>query len=167
MSELADLLERFRRGAELLAVATTGVAGAELDFKPKEGTWSIRQIVCHVADAETVGVMRLRQVIAEDHPTLQAFNGDLWADRLDYAKRKLSQALETFRRLRTENYELLKELPEDVFARSGTHTENGVMTLRQVVEYHAEHVDEHVQQIQRNRAAYREHRARQAAQPAT
>ena len=52
MSELAELLERFRRGAELLAVATTGAAGPELDFKPGENKWSVRQIACHLADAE-------------------------------------------------------------------------------------------------------------------
>ncbi len=37
MSEIQDLLERFRRGGELLAMATTGAAGAELDFSPAPG----------------------------------------------------------------------------------------------------------------------------------
>ena len=119
MSELADLLERFRRGAEVLSVVTTGVAGLEQDFKPSEKAWSIRQVVCHLADSEAVAVMRLRQVAAEDNPTLQAFNGESWADHLDYSKRKISGVIETFRRLRTENYEMLKDLPEAAFARAG------------------------------------------------
>src|SRR5579864_2113627 len=119
MSELADLLERFRRGGELLAVATTGAAGPELDFKPSPKKWCVRQIVCHLADSEAVNVMRLRQILAEDHPTLQSFNGEAWAERLDYGRRKLSPVIETFRRLRTENYELLKDLPLEAFTRSG------------------------------------------------
>jgi hypothetical protein len=167
MSELADLLERFRRGAEVLASATMGAAGPELDFKPGEGQWSVRQIVCHLADAEAVGVMRLRQVAAEDGAILHAFNGDAWADRLDYHKRKVSQAIETFRRLRADNYELLKELPEGTFARQGTHTETGVVTLADLVKGNTEHLEEHIQQIKRTRAAYREQRAQQAAQPVT
>src|SRR5690349_1170986 len=130
MSELADLLERFRRGGELLAVATTGAAGPELDFKPGPNKWSLRQIVCHVTDFETVLVMRLRMVAAEDNPTLMGFNGELWAEKLDYKRRKLSQAIETCRRLRTENFELLKELPESDFSRTGNHTESGTATLR-------------------------------------
>src|SRR5712691_7914513 len=125
MSELADLLERFRRGAELLAVGTTGVAGPELDYKAEGYPLSIRQIVCHLADAEAVAVMRLRHVIAEDNPSLPNFDGDAWAVKLDYARRKLSQPLETCRRLRTENYELLKDLPEDMFTRTGTHSKDG------------------------------------------
>jgi hypothetical protein len=167
MSELTDLLERFRRGAELLASSTIGAAGPELDFKPGEGKWSVRQIVCHLADSEAVGVMRLRQIAGEDHPTLQSFNGEEWAEKLDYHRRKLSQVIETFRRLRTDNYELLKDLPEGAFARTGTHTEAGNMSLFDVLKSNTEHVEEHVQQLKRTRAAYREHRAQQAGQSLT
>ena len=160
MSDLSDLLERFRRGAEVLAVVTTGVAGTELDFKPDPKALSIRQVVCHLADSEAVGVMRLRQVLAEENPTLQSFNGELWADHLDYGKRKISGVIETFRRLRTENYELLKDLPEAAYSRTGNHTESGKVTLLDLVNGNTNHVEEHVQQSQRNRAAYREHKAK-------
>jgi len=164
MSDLTDILERFRRGGELLAMSTTGAAGPELDFKPAGGHLGVRQIVCHLSDSEAVAVMRIRQIAAEDNPTLQGFNGELWADRLDYQRRKISQALETFRKLRAENHELLKALPDDAFARTGNHTESGRLTLLDLVKGNAEHVEEHVQQIQRTRASYREHRAQQAAQ---
>ena len=40
---LSDLLERFRRGPELLAVVLTGVFGEEEDFVTAPGQWSIRQ----------------------------------------------------------------------------------------------------------------------------
>src|SRR5260370_21273422 len=99
MSEIAKLLERFRRGAELLAVGTTGVAGSELDFKPEGYTLSIRQIVCHLADAEAVAVLRLRRGIAEDNPPLPNFDGPALALKLDYARRKLSPPLRTCRPL--------------------------------------------------------------------
>jgi len=163
MSEIADLLERFRRGAELLAVATTGAAGPELDFKPAPDKWCVRQIVCHLADAEAVYVMRLRQVLAEENPILHGFNGDAWAEKLDYGRRKISQALETFRVLRAENYELLKGMPEDAFQRPCTHAEVGPWTLRDLVLNNAHHLEDHVKQIQSVRAAYREHRGKQAA----
>ncbi len=162
MSETNDLLERFRRGGEVLAMATMGAAGAMLDFHPAEGQLSMRQIVCHLADAEIVGAVRLRQIIAEENPTLQYVDDEAWAVKLDYGKRKISQALEMFRRLRTENHELLKDLPESAFERSGTHSKDGPMTLRQVVEWYASHLEEHVREIQSVRAAYRDHRAKQA-----
>ncbi len=160
MSEIADLLERFRRGAELLAVATTGAAGPELDFKP-EGKWSVRQIVCHLADSESVAVMRFRQVLAEENASISAWDQNLWTANLGYEKRKISQALEVFRVMRSWNFELLKDVPEEAFARAGTHTERGRITLADLLRIYAEHVEGHVKQIQGVRAAYREHRAKQ------
>jgi hypothetical protein len=167
VNELAELLERFRRGAELLAVITTGAAGPELDFVPAGGKWSVRTIVCHLADAEAVNVVRLRQMIAEDNPTVVPFDEGKWAEKLDYKTRKISQPIETFRRLRGENYELLKAQPEETFARTCNHLVRGSMTVLDMLRLHAEHVENHVRQIQGVRAAYKEHRAKQAAPAAS
>ena len=163
MSELSDLLERFRRGAELLAMATTGAAGTVLDFHAEGYPWTVRQIVCHLADSEAVAFMRLRQLIAEENPTLQYFDDEAWVGNLDYGKRKVSIGLETFRRLRSDNHELLKDLPEAVFGRPGTHSKDGPTTLRKTVEWFATHTEDHVREIQAVRAVYKDFRARELA----
>jgi hypothetical protein len=155
MSEISAQLERFRRGPELLATALTGVFGEEEDFAPAPGKWSIRQIVAHLADAELVGAHRMRQVIAEDNPTIIAYDQNAWAGNLDYSRRKPKQSLETFRRLRAENYDLLKDLPESAYARTGNHTENGPMTLRALLEGYAGHTENHTRQVQEIREAYK------------
>ena len=92
MSEIPDLLERFRRGAELVAVSITGEAGSEVDFIPEPEKWSIRQIVAHLCDAEIVATMRLRQILAEEDPCRPGIRMS-WAKNLDYARRKPSQSL--------------------------------------------------------------------------
>jgi uncharacterized damage-inducible protein DinB len=158
MSELAELLERYRRGAELIATVMTGAAGAELDFVPEPGHWSVRQIVAHLADGELVSADRLRRIIAEENPTLIAFDQDAWAKNLDYARRKTSQSIEKFRRLRTESYALLTDLPPEAFERKGTHNQRGPVTLRQLVEIMANHVESHVGQIRGVRERYKQSR---------
>ena len=160
MSELADLLERFRRGPELVAVAITGAAGAELDFAASPGTWSIRQILCHLADSEIVAVDRFRRVIAEDNPTIVGYDQDAWARNLDYSRRKISQALETFRRSRAENYDLLKELPESAFARQGNHSERGPFSLLDLLRIYAGHAEKHANQMRSVRGQYKSHKAK-------
>ena len=155
MADFAALLERFRRGPELLAVVLTGVFGEEEDFAIAPGKWSVRQIVAHLADAEMVGAHRFRQVIAEENPTIIAYNQDAWTANLDYARRKPKQSLETFRRTRAENYELLKGLPEAAFERAGNHTENGRMTLLELLEGYAAHAESHARQLQEIREAYK------------
>ena len=158
MSEIAAQLERYRRGPELLAMVLTGVFGEEEDFVIAPGKWSIRQIIAHLADAELVGAHRFRQVIAEDNPTLIAFDQDAWTRNLDYSRRKPKQSLETFRRLRAENHDLLKELPEEAFDRAGNHSENGRMTLRQLLDGYAGHAESHARQLQAIREEYKKHK---------
>lgn len=159
MSELAELLERFRRGGELLAMSTTGVAGAELDFVPGPGKWCIRQIVCHLMDSEMVGRDRLSRVIAEENPSLIWYDQDAWATKLDYSRRKLSVSVELFRRVRAENFELIKDLPEATWQRVGTHSVNGTVSLLDLLRMYAEHAENHVMQIRNARVAYKASRA--------
>jgi hypothetical protein len=154
MSDIPALLERFRRGPELLAAVLTGVYGEEEDFVTAPGKWSIRQIVAHLADAEMVGAHRFRQIVAEENPTLIAYDQDAWTRNLDYARRKPKTSLETFRRIRAENYELLKALPAGAFTRTGNHTENGPMTLRQLLEGYSSHAESHSRQLQEIRDEY-------------
>src|SRR5689334_21261705 len=156
MPDIPALLERFRRGPELLAVVMTGVFGEEEDFVPAPGKWSARQIIAHLADGELVAAHRFRQILAEENPTIIAFDQDKWTANLDYARRKPKQSLETFRRLRAENHELLKELPESAFARTGNHTERGSITLLQIVEGAAQHAESHARQLQEIREAYKQ-----------
>jgi len=155
MPDLPALLERFRRGPELLAVVLTGVFGDEEDFAPAPGKWSVRQLIAHIADAELVSAHRFRQVLAEDNPTLIAYDQDQWARNLDYARRKPKQSLETFRRLRAENYDLLKSLPEPALSRTGTHSQRGALTLLALLEDAAAHAESHARQLQEIRQLYK------------
>jgi hypothetical protein len=103
-----------------------------------------------------VGAHRFRQLIAEDNPTIVAFDQDKWTANLDYSRRKVKGSLETFRRLRAENYELLKELPESAYRRTGNHTERGLITLGQMLEGYAGHAESHARQLQQIREAYKQ-----------
>jgi hypothetical protein len=159
MSEVPELLERLRRGAEMVAVSITGAAGSELDYVPEPGKWSIRQIVAHLADAEMVAGARLRRIIAEDNPRIEAFDQNAWVANLDYNRRKTSQALETFRRIRGESYELLKDLPPQAFEREGQHSERGPISLKFLLQLIAEHAENHAAQIRTRRAEFKAQKA--------
>jgi hypothetical protein len=156
MTPLPALLERFRRGPELLAVVLTGVFGDEEDFVPAPGKWSARQVVAHLADAELHAAFSFRQILAEESPLLPSFDQEAWARNLDYERRKPKQSLESFRRTRSENYELLKDVPESAFDRTGRHAQLGTVTLRAMLEGYAEHAEQHARQLQTIRDAYKQ-----------
>jgi hypothetical protein len=161
MNDRTELLERFRKGPDLVAAVMTGAAGAEVDWAP-EGKWSIRQILAHVADSEIVGADRLRRTIAEVNPTLVWYDQNAWAANLNYAKRKPSESLDLLRRLRADNYELIKDLPDAAFDRTATHSQRGSMTLAQLIEVNASHVESHARQIREVRDRFKSEGVRKA-----
>jgi hypothetical protein len=142
----------------LIAGATTGAAGSQLDYQPEPGAWSVRQIVCHLADMEVAAATRLRKIIAEENPPLDIYDPDAWAERLHYEQRKFSPALESFRRTRAENYELLSGLAPAEFTRTGRHPKRGAVTLLDMLRLFAEHAEKHARQIMRVREAYKKSR---------
>ena len=165
MNETEELLERFRRAPEVLAMMLTGVFGEEIDYVPAPGKWSVRKIIRHLADTEMVASFRMRSVIAEDNPTLHSFDQNAWAENLDYATRKPTQSLDHFRRLRTDNYELLKEIPPEKFQRKGTHVERGELTLLQLVQIFADHSESHARQLGELREAYKQQKKTLVSKP--
>jgi len=111
------------------------------------GKWNAREIVAHLADCELVFSFRLRQTLAEDHPTLQPFDQDRWAAR--YANCDMASAMRLFGAARDWNLLLLAGVSEAERARPVTHPERGTITLWTIVETMAGHDLNHLQQIER------------------
>jgi hypothetical protein len=158
MSELAEVLERYRRGAELVAVSVTGAAGAQLEYQPSPGAWCVKQILGHLADAELIAAVRFRRILAEDNPPLFSYPQEAWAERLGYKERKLSDLMQMFRNLRAGNHELLKRQPPEAFERAGTHNVDGPRTLLALVKDYSEHTQKHARQIQETRRLFKQQR---------
>jgi hypothetical protein len=147
-------LETFRRGSAILEEALRGATEEETTFVPGPGKWTIRQLVRHVADTEIVVGMRMRQIIAEDSPTLIPFDQDKWAANLGYEKADAFDSLARFRSLRDDTSRVLDALPAHAFERAGVHPERGSKTLLEWVALFGGHVETHAKQIRGIRAAW-------------
>jgi uncharacterized damage-inducible protein DinB len=119
----------------------------QLAMRKPAGKWNAREIVAHLADCELVFCFRLRQTLAEDHPTLQPFDQDRWAER--YAKYDMASALASFAATRRWNLLLLDGTSEAERTRKVTHPERGTMTFWTIVETMAGHDVNHLRQLER------------------
>ena len=61
----------------------------ELERCYAPGKWSVRFILHHLADGETVLNDRIRRTISEPRQVLWAFDQDAWATGLDYSQMPL------------------------------------------------------------------------------
>lgn len=157
MNDVPELLERFRKGADLVVAALVDTKPAEIDYSLDERSWSLRQIAAHLADCEVAAAWRFRRLIADPDPVLEAFDEKLWAANLGYNRRHPADCLKSFLHLRTENHDLLQHLVPEVFDNAGTHVERGRVTLRDMVRINAEHTEIHAAQIRKVRDQFRSH----------
>lgn len=114
---------------------------------PAPGKWSVREILCHLADCEIVFAYRLRQTLAEPHHVIQPFDQDRWAAH--YHCYDAQTALDAFTAIRMFNVKLIDSLPVECFLRPVTHPERGVMTFGVIVETMAGHDLNHLNQIEK------------------
>lgn len=140
-------IPNYEQGADQLAAAVAGLTQADLLAFPIPNTWSIQQIVIHVADADCVLMDRMKRVIAEDNPPLVSFNETLWAQRLHMEQQSAADAVETVRLVRRQIGRILRAIPDSDFDRIGTHSEAGPLSLKTLVEKATGHLVHHLKFI--------------------
>jgi hypothetical protein len=115
------------------------------------GKWTIRHLLHHVADAETVYFDRIRRVLSERRQVLWAFDQDAWAEGLDYSHRPMDLSRNMYESVRNAviHYAQLH------YVRDGhlefIHSETGVRSLKEEFEKVASHNAHHLAQMQRAR----------------
>lgn len=147
-------IQAYADGYAKIVRAIEGLSEEQLTFKPAPDKWSVKEIVIHLADTEVVLVHRLKSVIAEDRPALTAFDQDDWANRLRYVDQDHREHLALFKLLRESMVPVLKRLGADDWQRVGVHSHQGEVTLRDLLISYTKHVDKHIGQIERVKAAY-------------
>lgn len=154
-SEREGLIRRYAEGPAKLKAALAKVPEEARQWRPGPGKWSVHEIVCHCADSESNGSMRVRYLLAEKDPLIVGYDQDRWATEFDYHTHPLEPALATVEAVRANTVPLLNKVPRDWWSRSGTHTEGGRMNAEDWLKTYSEHLEKHTGQIERNLAAWR------------
>ncbi|HYE58793.1 MAG TPA: DinB family protein [Rhodothermales bacterium] len=141
-----DLIERLEHARdETLAYFDLPEDALACRYGPDK--WSVRFLLHHLADAETVLNDRIRRVLSEPRGVIWAFDQDAWARGLDYEHLPLHLSRDIFRALREGIIHLARtHLPEKADLEF-VHSTMGVRTLGQEFEKVAEHNEHHLAQI--------------------
>jgi len=119
--------------------------GPNLEWRPGQGKWNAREILCHLADCEIAFAFRLRQTLAETNHVMQPFDQEKWAGM--YGGLSARAALSAFSSLREWDLALIQNTPAEGMAKKCSHPERGDMTFRTIVETMAGHDLNHLQQL--------------------
>ena len=151
-SGIAAVIDRFADGGLILAQAAAGLSPEQATARPGPGAWSIAELVAHLVDSDLVLSDRMKRVIAEDEPTLQAFDENAWIDRLRSNDMPPEEAAALFASNRKWMARVLRTLSEADFARAGIHTETGRQTLAEILAKTVNHLDHHLKFLYAKRA---------------
>lgn len=145
---MAPSLDALRSTVSDLIALTSSQNTKDLNVSPR-GEWSAAQVAAHMADAELVYSVRLRMVLTDENPMLVGYDQDAWADRFSMCDETVAGSVERFRLLRNANLRLLESLEAAEWERSGTHVEQGVVRVSDIVELLVGHDRTHLDQIRR------------------
>lgn len=130
---------------ETLRCFTLGEKDLARTYGP--GKWSVRFILHHLADSETVLYERIRRVLSEPRQVLWVFDPDAWAKGLDYAQVPLELSCRVYESARNAiiyhaglHYEKHGHL-------EFVHSVTGVRTLKDELDKVATHNAHHLDQI--------------------
>ena len=129
-----------------LAEALQGLTDAQLDTPYREGGWTVRQLVHHIADSHLNALSRIKLALTEDWPTIYAYDEKAWAELAD-AKAPAAWSLSLLEGLHARWATLLQSLGEEQWKRGFKHPERGPMTIETATLMYAWHSRHHVAHI--------------------
>jgi len=144
-------IEQFAAGAGVPGQAIAGLTKDDLNARPIPGTWSIQQIIIHLMDSDLIGTDRMKRIAAEENPTLIGYNETAFANKLFPERLDPVLACEVFEKNRLLTAEILRALRDEAFERTGTHSEDGAVSLGVMIKKYIEHLDHHMTFIRKKR----------------
>lgn len=144
MDDLAALLDAYARGPQQLRDAVRPATDSQWDATPIAGTWSIRQVVCHLADSEIVYADRMKRVLVEDNPTLFEADPDRFMPALHCSLRPLPTELDLIEAIRNHMLPILRSCSPQDFQRTGVHSTAGPLKLKNLLERVTAHLPHHI-----------------------
>jgi uncharacterized damage-inducible protein DinB len=139
IATLADLPSELRN-------AVKGLSYSQLNTPYRDGGWTVRQLVHHIADSHMNAFIRIRMALTEDWPTIKPYDEAAWATLHD-STAPIEWSLELIESLHARWVMLLQSLEEQQWQRGYNHPESGRASLELVIMIYAWHSRHHVAHI--------------------
>lgn len=129
-----------------LKAALTPFNGDKLDIPYREGGWTLRQLIHHVADSHMNAFLRFRWGLTEDKPTIKPYDEKAWA-LLPDSSLPIDASLAIIENVHHRWTVMMELTPTEDFARELIHPDNGPMSLDKLLQLYAWHGKHHVAHV--------------------
>lgn len=129
-----------------LSDAVNGLEDAQLDTPYREGGWTVRQVVHHVADSHLNCYVRFKLALTEYEPVIKPYDEAAWAALPD-SLTPVDISLTLTWALHERWVALLESMTEKDFQKKFTHPERGLQDLATTLslyDWHSRHHTAHI-----------------------
>ena len=118
----------------------------ELSRTYRNGSWTVRQLVHHIADSQLTMYQRLKLALTDENPTAPAFDQEKWAIQPD-TKLPVESSTKMLEGINERIVSLGNSLTEEQLNRVFTHQKNGEITVATKIAKLAWHEEHHLAHI--------------------
>jgi uncharacterized damage-inducible protein DinB len=134
--------------------AVAGLTDSQLETPYREGGWTVRQVVHHIADSHLNAYIRLRLALTETAPTIKPYQEADWAKLEDAQHAPIEISLKLLEPLHDRWVRLLRTVTPEQYARPLRHPESGLKNVEWLLflyAWHGRHHTAHITELRKQK----------------
>ncbi|MFT8323364.1 MAG: YfiT family bacillithiol transferase [Bacillus sp. (in: firmicutes)] len=139
-------IEEIEKLPALLQAVIKNLNETQLDMPYREGGWTVRQVVHHIADSHLNAYMRFKLALTEETPVIKPYEESKWAELSDY-QLPIDVSLTLIKTLHIRLGNLLRHLTKEQLNKTFIHPESGTVVLKENIGIYAWHGKHHLAHI--------------------
>jgi len=151
-AEIAACIEQIRLLPLKLEEAIAGLTDIQLDTPYRDGGWTLRQVVHHVADSHMNAYIRVKWTVTEESPTIKAYNEKRWAETPEVSLPPIV-SLSLIQALHHKFTLLLESLPHEELLKEFVHPETqkrvAIHNMIALYAWHGAHHTAHITELRK------------------
>lgn len=136
-----DMLQALELSAKRFKELINSVSEDQGEYRYAAGKWSIKEVICHMMDAERIFAYRALRFARNDSTVLPGFEENDYAPQANAHSRTLKQLVTEAENLRKTTIDLFKSFTTEMLERKGSANGNvvSVINIGYIVSGHETH----------------------------
>ncbi len=131
-----------------LEEALENTSEEKLNESYREGGWTAKQVVHHIADSHMYSIIRFKHTLLEDKPTIKPYEENIWLSLADTKEASVNESMLIIRGVHSRWVKLLKSMTPQDFQKEHFHPEHQKnISLFTNLSYYAWHCQHHLAHI--------------------
>jgi hypothetical protein len=127
--EETDVLQALRLSGFRTQMLIHSIPASKSDFSYEDKKWTVRELLCHIIDAERIFAYRAMRFARNDRTPLPPFEENDYAPQANAGGRSMRKIADDLAHLRTVTVDLFESFTEDMLRRKGVANNNEISVL--------------------------------------